>query len=1065
MLCVALPKSVLGGDDDADDDADAGELIDQSMTAVVAKTMRVLAVNDVTGRLATTHVDDEDDFQYVVVENSQLVRCEKSSKGTRDAIRVAKSVFPMLTDSIRRVVYLTNTDIDALALKSIVLTRLSDVDVDDDDDDENRDVIDVGSVIYRGDKLNDSSFLVAHTAPLVGGIVTPSTIVSFSKSLDRIDDKALVSLSTSTPSRSSVHPPVQSSTPLRFALPPSIAHLSPFVDSMSPATIGGDSLHVTVSVLLSNELEQRNDALLDVDSMARLGLLDGDFVEANGRSFRVFLDSDDSSSCRRHHHLQISAELCCTLFGERFECFSLTLDIARRSRLDQQDGSVQTARSLTIALIPTAAVPLDVDWTDALHGHFEQTPLRTLGLGDTFAIDALIPLLLPDATHAMLGQLQPTSAKTPPRAPAAHRVRAANVAYEPAQLAERVVRVCFHVAAIDPVLPGGAALVIDPQRTRVTQQQTPASRRTLPPPAVLPDVPPSLVAHVDIVRALLRDVVGTSADDEQQLASGVLFHGGATHVRQTTRLIVQYASQALSCRVNVLAYAARDVGLAPLTVKADSTEAPVLKQVAAFIDHAVQYAPCILLLDDVERLVDASSTGASATAVGAILRACGSRGVLLVASTAECSAVVSGVRCAFAFERRVEVPSEQQRAIALSRALAVRGWSGDIDARYVATQTAGCAESELVALLDDTQQVASERLDARVVALLGARIAVVTLADVDSALDRWRGRQARAIGAPRVPKVRWDDVGGLEHAKRELLDVVRLPLERPELFASGVRQRSGVLMYGPPGVGKTLLAKAVATECGLAFLSVKGPELLNMYVGESERNVRAVFDRAREASPCIIFFDELDALAPNRGGGGGVMDRVVAQLLAELDGMQSNNQLFVIGATNRPDLLDAALLRPGRFDRLVYLGVPATRDEQCRILRAITRKFTIANDCDFPKLLLSAPMHLTGADFYALCADAFLVAVAELVGEKDTKKQKRNQNNDDDDDDDDDDDNDDNYDESDDDASRSENAAAAAATVVVVSQRHFESALAALQPSVSEHELRSFERLQTSFRG
>ncbi|KAJ1488930.1 P-loop containing nucleoside triphosphate hydrolase protein, partial [Baffinella frigidus] len=139
-----------------------------------------------------------------------------------------------------------------------------------------------------------------------------------------------------------------------------------------------------------------------------------------------------------------------------------------------------------------------------------------------------------------------------------------------------------------------------------------------------------------------------------------------------------------------------------------------------------------------------------------------------------------------------------------------------------------------------------------------------------------------------VPNVSWDDVGGLEDVKREILDTVELPLKHPELFESGLKQRSGVLLYGPPGTGKTLLAKAVATECALSFLSVKGPELISMYIGESEKNIRQVFKRAREAAPCVIFFDELDSLAPNRGRGadsGGVMDRVVSQLLAEMDGM------------------------------------------------------------------------------------------------------------------------------------------------------------------------------------
>ncbi|KAL3143311.1 hypothetical protein ABBQ38_002150 [Trebouxia sp. C0009 RCD-2024] len=178
-------------------------------------------------------------------------------------------------------------------------------------------------------------------------------------------------------------------------------------------------------------------------------------------------------------------------------------------------------------------------------------------------------------------------------------------------------------------------------------------------------------------------------------------------------------------------------------------------------------------------------------------------------------------------------------------------------------------------------------------------------ADVQTSLDRVRQRTATIIGAPKVPDVRWDDVGGLENVKRAILDTVELPLKHPSLFAAGLRQRSGVLLYGPPGTGKTLVAKAVATECSINFLSVKGPELINMYIGESERQVREIFARARRAKPCVLFFDELDSLAPARGAGadsGGVMDRVVSQLLAEVDGVQagaSGGDLFVIGATNR----------------------------------------------------------------------------------------------------------------------------------------------------------------------
>ncbi len=190
--------------------------------------------------------------------------------------------------------------------------------------------------------------------------------------------------------------------------------------------------------------------------------------------------------------------------------------------------------------------------------------------------------------------------------------------------------------------------------------------------------------------------------------------------------------------------------------------------------------------------------------------------------------------------------------------------------------------------------------------------------DYAAALGQVRSAYSESIGAPKIPNVTWDDVGGLASVKDEILDTIQLPLEHPELFSDGLKKRSGILLYGPPGTGKTLLAKAVATSCSLNFFSVKGPELLNMYIGESEANVRRVFQKARDAKPCVIFFDELDSVAPkrgNQGDSGGVMDRIVSQLLAELDGMSGGSEgsdVFVIGATNRPDLLDPALLRPGR---------------------------------------------------------------------------------------------------------------------------------------------------------
>ncbi|XP_064503866.1 peroxisome biogenesis factor 6 isoform X4 [Pseudopipra pipra] len=253
--------------------------------------------------------------------------------------------------------------------------------------------------------------------------------------------------------------------------------------------------------------------------------------------------------------------------------------------------------------------------------------------------------------------------------------------------------------------------------------------------------------------------------------------------------------------------------------------------------------------------------------------------------------------------------------------------------------------------------------------------------DFSVALDQLHDTHSQAVGAPKIPSVSWQDVGGLQEVKKEILDTIQLPLEHPELLSLGLC-RSGLLLYGPPGTGKTLLAKAVATTCTMTFLSVKGPELINMYVGQSEENVRNVFARARAAAPCIIFFDELDSLAPSRGrsgDSGGVMDRVVSQLLAELDGLHSTRDVFVIGATNRPDLLDPALLRPGRFDKLVYVGINEDRESQLQVLSAVTRKFKLDPSVNLTTILEKCPAQLTGADIYALCSDAMMCAVKRKV--------------------------------------------------------------------------------------
>ena len=354
--------------------------------------------------------------------------------------------------------------------------------------------------------------------------------------------------------------------------------------------------------------------------------------------------------------------------------------------------------------------------------------------------------------------------------------------------------------------------------------------------------------------------------------------------------------------------------------------------------------------------------------------------VFMIASTQVIDETPALLRGCFTHEIQVEAPDKDQRLAMLEflSASLRTAFAADVSLDTIATKTAGRTTLELRQLLANAGCVMIERLST---GPKDAKKAALTMGDLERALDNLPST-AMDIGAPKIPSVFWKDVGGLSHAKDEIMDMVQLPLEHPELFASGVRQRSGLLLYGPPGTGKTLIAKAVATECSLNFISVKGPELLDMYIGESERKVRQVFETARSAKPCVLFFDELDSLAPQRGRGadsGGVMDRVVSQLLTEIDGMQGNTDVFVIGATNRPDLLDQSLLRPGRFDRLIYLGISQDREAQMKILKAITRKYVHDESVDFDKLLEQCGDRFTGADFAGLCSGAMAFALKRRV--------------------------------------------------------------------------------------
>ena len=253
----------------------------------------------------------------------------------------------------------------------------------------------------------------------------------------------------------------------------------------------------------------------------------------------------------------------------------------------------------------------------------------------------------------------------------------------------------------------------------------------------------------------------------------------------------------------------------------------------------------------------------------------------------------------------------------------------------------------------------------------------------EKCIDELQNSFSDSLGAPKVPKVLWSEIGGLAKLKTEIQNSIGLPLKHKKLMGKNMR-RSGILLYGPPGTGKTLIAKAVATECNLSFLSVQGPELLNMYVGQSEQNVREVFERARSASPCVLFLDELDSLAPNRGvsgDSGGVMDRVVSQMLSEMDGISKDpeKQIFILAATNRPDLIDPALLRPGRFVKLLSVGPCVVKEDKESVLKAITGKFNLAKELSLNKIAEMLKEDVTGADLYSICSNAWLSAVRRIV--------------------------------------------------------------------------------------
>ena len=343
------------------------------------------------------------------------------------------------------------------------------------------------------------------------------------------------------------------------------------------------------------------------------------------------------------------------------------------------------------------------------------------------------------------------------------------------------------------------------------------------------------------------------------------------------------------------------------------------------------------------------------------------------------------------FDREIAIPIPDRTGREEILSVHSRGMplSADVDMRHLAAITHGFVGADLEALCREAAMICLRRIMPDIDFAL-ARIPYEQLTKLEVGkedfLDALREVEPSATREVfvEVPDVHWEDVGGLDQVKQRLIEAVEWPLQHAELFAeAGIRPPKGILLTGPPGCGKTMLAKAIANESEVNFISVKGPALLSKYIGESERGVRDMFRKAKQAAPCIIFFDEVDALVPARGAGGGdshVADRVLSQFLTELDGVEELKGVLMLGATNRQDMLDPAILRPGRFDQIVEIPLP---DEQGRrqIFEVHLRHKPLAPGIDIGKLA-AATEKFSGAEIQGVCVAAALSAVRRAVAAK-----------------------------------------------------------------------------------
>jgi len=364
----------------------------------------------------------------------------------------------------------------------------------------------------------------------------------------------------------------------------------------------------------------------------------------------------------------------------------------------------------------------------------------------------------------------------------------------------------------------------------------------------------------------------------------------------------------------------------------------------------------------------------------------GRKEVIVIGATNRPNVIDPALRRCGRFDREIDigVPDMLGRLEILNIHTKKMKLAPDVDKEACAKTTHGCVGADLASLCQEAaMQCVREKMDVidlddDVIDAEVLESMFVTNEHFEFATKQTNPSSLREVHAS-IPDVTWADIGGLEDTKENMKEMILYPIEHPEKFKKfGMKASKGVLFYGPPGCGKTLMAKAVANECESNFISIKGPELLSKWVGESEGQVRGVFDKARTAAPCVLFFDELDSIGVARGeSGGGVGDTVLNQMLTEMDGAGDKKDVFFIGATNRPDILDEALIRPGRLDQLIYIPLP---DEAARegILRANLRKASVAPNISF-KFLATLTKDLSGADLTELCQRAAKSAIKESI--------------------------------------------------------------------------------------